>query len=289
MRDSLGSGEGGGVPGRRAVLRGLAAGLVAGPTALLGGCDDPPGGSPGSPDGVRVERGSVSGSGFTDAAWVLARPDGDARVPLCVVLHGKGGHVDQVVGGGLRADAVLGDLLARGDAPFAVAAVDGGDGYWHARADGSDSGALVTDHLLPTLADHGIDTDRIGLLGWSMGGYGALLLAGQLGRPRVAGVVAESPALWFGAGETSAGAFDDAEDYAAHPVMGRQADLDGIPVRIDCGESDPFYAASVAYVDGFRGGAVESSFGPGDHTMTYWAKQAPSQLSWMGRRLRARP
>ncbi|KRE38562.1 hypothetical protein ASG73_06465 [Janibacter sp. Soil728] len=51
-----------------------------------------------------------------------------------------------------------------------MAAVDGGDNYWQARADGSDLGALVTEHLLPLLADEqAIDTTRIGLLGGSIG------------------------------------------------------------------------------------------------------------------------
>lgn len=286
MRDSLGSGEGSAAPGRRTVLRALTGALTLAGAGVVAGCDDGPGGG-GVPSGVRVERGTVSGAGIRDAKWALVRPDSDAEVPVCVVLHGKGGHVDQIIGGGLWADEVLADLLAGGKSPFAVAAVDGGDTYWHARADGSDSGALVTEHLLPLLADEqAIDTTRIGLLGWSMGGYGALLLAGSLGRARVAGVVAESPALWFNAGETPAGAFDDAEDYAAHAVMGRQSRLRGIPVRVDCGNEDPFIAAARAYVDGF-GSGVESHFGPGGHTMDYWAKLAPSQLSWMGRHLTA--
>lgn len=286
MRDSLGSGAVVAAPGRRAVLRGLTGALTLAGAGVVVGCDDAPGVG-GARSGVRVERGTVSGAGFRDAKWALARPDGDAEVPVCVVLHGKGGHVDQVIGGGLRADEVLADLLAGGDSPFAVAAIDGGDTYWHSRADGSDAGALVTDHLLPLLAgDHAIATGRIGLLGWSMGGYGALLLAEQLGRTRVAGVVAESPALWFSAGETPAGAFDDAEDYAAHPVLGHQSRLRGIPVRVDCGNEDPFIAAARAYVDGF-GSGVESHFGPGGHSMDYWAKQAPSQLAWLGRHLTA--
>ncbi len=49
-----------------------------------------------------------------------------------------------------------------------------------------------------------------------------------------------SPALWHDAGDTSAEAFDGAEDFATHSVFGKQEQLTGIPARIDCGTSDPF-------------------------------------------------
>ena len=58
---------------------------------------------------------------------------------------------------------------------------------------------MVVDELLPLLAGRGVAAgpeDRIGLLGWSMGGYGVLHLGGLLGAERVAAVCAVSPALW---------------------------------------------------------------------------------------------
>ena len=69
---------------------------------------------------------------------------------------------------------------------------DGGD------ADGTDGGAMILDEFLPMLANDprlNLSTDRIGLFGWSMGGYGALRLASMLGAPRVAAVAVSSPAM----------------------------------------------------------------------------------------------
>ena len=102
---------------------------------------------------------------------------------------------------------------------------------------------MLTDELVPMLAQRGLQTARIGLSGWSMGGYGALLLAEHLGRASCAGVAADSPALWRRASETAPGAFDDASDYAANDVYAGRPRLSGIPVRVVIGTSDPFYAA----------------------------------------------
>ncbi len=141
----------------------------------------------------------------------------------------------------------LAQAVAAGIPPFAVVAVDGGGGYWHDRASGEDSGAMVLDELIPMLAEQGLDTSRVGFLGWSMGGYGALLLGARLGAARTAAICAVSPALWTSSGATAPGAFDGADDYAANSVWGLPA-LDSIPIRIDCGNSDPFYSATQQFI-----------------------------------------
>ena len=141
---------------------------------------------------------------------------------------------------------------------------------------------MVVEEFLPLLADHGLDVSRLGFLGWSMGGYGSLRLAGKLGADRVAGVAAVSPALWHEYADTSPGAFDDAADFADATVFGRQDTLDGIPVRIDCGEGDPFYAATRDYVAGFDTPPA-GGFEPGDHDVGYWRRMAPQQLRFLAR------
>ena len=170
---------------------------------------------------------------------------------MLVVLHGRGADHRSALGGYLGLERFLAQAVAAGAAPFAIASIDGGDTYWHHRASGEDAGAMVTDEFLPLLGREGLDTRRFALLGWSMGGYGALLLAGRLGTGRVAAVVAESPALWREPGETAAGAYDDAADFRAHtPCSGTQRALAGIPLRVDCGTGDPFYPATRSYVAG---------------------------------------
>ena len=124
---------------------------------------------------------------------------------------------------------------------------------------------MVTDEFLPLLGREGLDTRRFALLGWSMGGYGALLLASRLGTDRVAAVVAESPALWREPGETAPGAYDDAADFRAHTLFGRQHALAGIPLRVDCGTGDPFYPATRSYVAGL-------SPPPGGRLPAGWAR-----------------
>ena len=84
---------------------------------------------------------------------------------------------------------------------------------------------MIIQDLLPLLAAKGLATDRIALIGWSMGGYGALLLASRLGPSRVAGVAAASAALWQSPGDSAPGAFDDSLDFARNDVFARRSVL----------------------------------------------------------------
>jgi S-formylglutathione hydrolase FrmB len=146
---------------------------------------------------------------------------------------------------------------------------------------------MVVDEFLPMLARAGLRTeprDRIALMGYSMGGYGALLLASELGPDRVAAVVAESPALWTSAGDAAAGAFDDAADFARHDVFARRRALAEIPIKIDCGLADPFYPAGKEFAAGLDP-APAGTFGRGDHDYGYWRTLAPSSLAFAGQAL----
>ena len=160
-----------------------------------------------------------------------------------------------------------------------MATVDGGDFYWHARRSGIDPEALVVRELLPLLAGKGLATDRIGLIGWSMGGYGALLLASRLGPRRVSGVVATSAALWQSPGDSAPGAFDDRQDFVRNDVFSARPVLARLPVRLDCGSEDPFIAANRAFARGLP--TATATFDPGAHTETYWTAQAAAQMTWL--------
>src|SRR5690349_395295 len=191
------------IASRRAVLLG-------GAGMLLAGC---------STDEFldRGEAAQVSGSfdsrwRRTTVGWSIAYPKGHGagdRLPVVVSLHGRGGdHTTSFRS--LRLRSSLDQVVGAGTKPFAIASVDGGDhSYWHRRTDGTDASAMVRDEFLPVLAKQGLDTERLGLFGWSMGGYGALLMAGKQRLP-VKAVAVSSPALFTAPGATAPGAFDDA-------------------------------------------------------------------------------
>ena len=210
--------------------------------------------------------------------WAIARPPGQSR-PLrpVIALHGKGSSAATVMAGGVEGG--LAQAVQAGLPPFAVVAVDGGGSYWHRRASGEDSGAMVLNELLPMLPEKGLDTSRVAFMGWSMGGYGALLLGARLGPARTAAICAVSPALWFSSGAAAPGAFDGPEDYAADSVWGLPA-LASIPIRIDCGDSDPFYSATKAFIAQLPTPPA-GGFSPGGHDGAFWSSQLPAEIAWL--------
>jgi hypothetical protein len=94
----------------------------------------------------------------------------------------------------------------------------------------------------------------------------------------------ESPALWHRAADTAAGAFDDAADFRAHTLFGRERGLSGIPVWVDCRTGDPFYPAARDYVDALSPRPA-GGFQPGGHDPGYWRRMAPPQLAFLAAHL----
>jgi len=126
-----------------------------------------------------------------------------------------------------------------------VLLVDGGDhSYWHDRRDGKWGTSVLREAIPAALARSHADEQRIAIGGISMGGFGALDL-GQLAPNRFCAVGAHSAALWLRGSETPSGAFDDAEDFARHDLIGfaRARRLYRVPVWIDVGRDDPFLQA----------------------------------------------
>jgi S-formylglutathione hydrolase FrmB len=233
----------------------------------------------------------VSGSfvsrarGGRTVGWSIAHPPGGATdLPVAIALHGHGNnHTD--VFGAFAWGRYLSAAVASGVPPFAIAAADGGDdGYWHRRSDGDDAQQMLVAEFIPLLADRGLRTKRIGLAGWSMGGYGAIRLAERLGADGCAVLAVDSPALWTSAAATAPGAFDDAADYARNDVFAGRPKLDGIPVRIAIGTSDPFYAATRTFIAGMSQRPV-TEIGPGGHDLAFWLHSAPHDIAFLGRYL----
>jgi S-formylglutathione hydrolase FrmB len=210
--------------------------------------------------------------------WVIAMPPGQTRVLRPVIaLHGVDGDANQVLDVGVENG--LAQLVRAGRPPFAVVGVDGGNTYWHRRASGVDSGAMVLEELLPMLASMGMDTSRVGFMGWSMGGYGALHLGAKLGPARTAGISAISPALFTSFTGSTAGAFDSYDDWVQNSVLGVPA-LSQIPLRVDCGIFDRFYFATRQFVSQLKTPSA-GSFSLGGHDMSYWRRQLPGELAWL--------
>lgn len=217
--------------------------------------------------------------GGINTNWVIAMPPGQTKMLRPVIaLHGKDGDANMMLDCGVE-DA-LAQLVAAEKPPFAVVGVDGGSSsYWHRRSNGEDSGTMVIEELLPMLSSMGMDTSRVGLLGWSMGGYGALLLGARLGPARTAGICAISPALYMSYWGCAPGAFDSVDDWTRNTVFGLPA-LNSIPIRVDCGIGDRFFFSSSQFVSQLKKKPA-GSFSPGGHDMDYWRAQLPGELAWM--------
>ncbi len=287
------------MPSRRAFLLGGAGVLVAGTAGAGAGVEKDvlPGRSflyehlgLNGPDGVipdiepgRVETGTfASAARGTEVGYQIIFPPGeeDPLLPVVVALHWLGADAAALTSNRLGLDRYLAQHVADGGAPFAIAAADGGRGYWHPH-DGDDAGAMVLDEFLPLLEERGHDIGRLGWLGWSMGGYGALRLAALRGAGATSAVVAVSPALWSDPDDASADGFSDATEYREFSVFDRQDDLAGIPVRIDIGRGDPFYVDVQEYVDGLSADSLVSHE-RGGHTPGYWRRMLPAQLTFLG-------
>src|SRR6201998_4068243 len=221
---------------------------------------------------VSAARGGVSTN------WAIARPPGQTKALRPVIaLHGKGSDASTVMAGGVEQG--LAQAVNAGLPPFAVVAVDGGGSYWHKRASGENAGAMVLNELIPMLGSQNLDTSRVAFLGWSMGGYGALLLGSRLGPGRTAALCAVSPALWLSAGATAPGAFDGADDWSANTVFGLPA-LASIPIRVDCGDSDPFFSATKQFIAQLPP-PPSGGCSPGGDDGGFWSQQLPAELTWM--------
>lgn len=208
--------------------------------------------------------------------WQLAEAPkaAGAAAPVVVVLHGKGGDASHA----FRIMKLNEHVRETG---LTLASVDGGDYYWHARRGGIDTGAMVVDDFLPLVRRETGYEGKVAFLGWSMGGYGSLLLASELGPDAVFAVVAESAALWTEPGLSAEGAFDDREDFEAHDVFDRTRVLSSVPVRMDCGRSDPFVPGNQAFGQALP--SAELTFDKGGHTAEYWTSHGGPQLEWVRR------
>jgi pimeloyl-ACP methyl ester carboxylesterase len=231
----------------------------------LGACDAalPPTSAPPGPTRfgsfTSERRGRTVGYGV---AWPPGAGPGD-HLPVCLLLHAATGD-HRAPFDRLRMHHHLAQAVAvDGVAPLALVSADGRGSSWR-RATGDDPFAMLLEELLPLLAGLGLRTraGTVGVLGWSMGGAGALRLA-EAAPERLTAVVATSPAVAAG-GEEVAGA----------------ARLAGLKVRLDCGQTDPFADAARVLAVKLPDGA-EVNLAKGCHDGVFWQGQAPAQLRFL--------
>jgi pimeloyl-ACP methyl ester carboxylesterase len=259
-------------------------------------------GACGSPGPIPPKSQAVLKVGSFDSTLVggsvgysLAAPPGHdfaSGLPVTIMLPGRGGRGDGTMTATHMADLVAQGIAERGVAPFGLAAIDGGTSYWHPRASGEDRMGMLTTEFLPMIAQRfglGADKKRLAIMGWSMGGYGALLMTERY--PDVfCAVSATSPAIWQSYQEmvdAVGDAFDNAAQFAEFDVIGHAEALAGKPVRIDCGFSDPFYPNVKAFVAALPA-EPQGEFRPGCHTADTWRWFGPGQVDFLGSALSVR-
>jgi pimeloyl-ACP methyl ester carboxylesterase len=215
--------------------------------------------------------------------------DAGARLPVCLYLHGFGGDATDLEEFGYH--RMLAAAAVAGVPPFVLAAVDGGDRYWHPRADGDDPLHMVLDDFPVVLAQHGLPVATMAVLGVSMGGYGALLALSEA-PTRFVAVAASAPAFWFSfdeAQDASPGAFDSADDWLTWgDLRPRTKHLAGHAVRIDCGAADPFEPNLRTLHEQLPDPSV-LNIAAGCHDSAFFRSVAPAQLKLIGEALAVPP
>ena len=225
-----------------------------------------------------------------EVGYTIAYPPGHKpgdRLPLVVMLHGEGGDHASGVGALAPAEAVALHVDGAPLRPMAIVTVDGGRGYWNPHP-GDDPMGMVVNELLPLCRRLGLGRapDKVGALGISMGGYGALLFAEKF--PHLFGAVAAiGPAVWTSyahANGVNSDAYASPAAFASADVVTHARSLAGIPVRVASGNDDPFHPGVVALAKVLPQGAVVE-LSAGCHSGSFFLQQTPPSLAFLSRHL----
>jgi pimeloyl-ACP methyl ester carboxylesterase len=259
---------------------------------ITGACDVPHPPLHFAPLGPSFSRQFYSPARNRQVGYTIAYPPGHkpgARLPLVVMLHGEGGDHTSGVGGLAPASALALQVDGAPLRPMAMVTVDGGRGYWNPHP-GDDPMGMVVKELIPLCRRLGLGRPphRIGALGISMGGYGAILF-GEKFPHLFRAVAAISPAVWTSyaqARSVNTDAYASAAAFAANDVVTHARALAGTPVRVASGNDDPFHPGVVALARALpRGAVVELS--AGCHSGSFFLQQTPPSLAFLSQHLGA--
>ena len=190
---------------------------------------------------------------------------GDGRgLPVCLVLHGGSKRPADFAALGLG--RFLTDAVRRGATPFVLAGATGDRLAWQPD-DVDDPQRMVYEEVPAWCAARGFDTGRLAAWGWSMGGYGTLLLA-ETYPGFVRSVAALSPAVAPG----------DA-------VFRGVARLSGTPIGLWCGRDDGFHDDVRVLEKGLPEKPAAGGYGDGRHDFGYWSTVLPAALDFLAESL----
>ncbi len=243
-----------------------------------------------APSGPSFSSTFYSPSRRRRVGYTVAYPPGHRQgdeLSLVIMLHGYGGNYASALVGMSPAQALAVTINGGTLAPVSMVTVDGGGGYWNPHP-GDNPMAMMIGELIPLCQRLGLGRppQRIGAMGISMGGYGALLLAAKYPR-LITAVAAISPAIWTSyeqARVANAGAYASAAAFADDDAVTHAAALAAVPVRVASGYDDPFYPGVQALARVLPAAAV-LDFAPGCHTSPFFLEQEPPSLAFLASHL----
>ena len=210
----------------------------------------------------RLEQRTSDARGRTvDFYTAVPAGHGDGRgLPVCLILHGGSKRARDYAGLGLG--GFLTDAVRAGSPPFVLAGADGGLLSWQPNA-GDDPQAMVHEEIPAWCARRGFDTTRLAAWGWSMGGYGSLLLA-ETFPGFLRAVAGFSPAVSPG-----------------DSVFAGVDKLRGLPVGLWCGRADPLHGTVQDLQDALPQPPAVSGYGIGRHNFGYWSTLIPEAFAFL--------
>jgi pimeloyl-ACP methyl ester carboxylesterase len=226
--------------------------------------------------------------------YTIGYPPGHGRgseLPLIVMLHGYGGNHTNALVGMTPSMAMALQVDGKPLEPMALVTVDGGGGYWNPHP-GDNPMAMVIDELIPLCQRLGLGRppQRVGTMGISMGGYGAILFAERFPH-LISAVAAISPAIWTSYAQAEGAnphAYASAADFAANDAVTHTNALTEIPVRVASGDSDPFHPGVETLAAALPKGAV-IEFSQGCHAGPFFKDQEPPSLAFLAQHLATQP